>query len=262
MAGWFLDLLLERQMVSCRVRCRHVNNKLDAQWNILRTFIEHLKKVLVQSWLACPEPPLDFSRQTWPAVVSIWLYDIQISPSWRVLHHLLLLPPASDCVVSAHWDMLFGLIYNASPAPGHHVWQMTYFCADPHQALTWRDGWVWAQLCANQCMFVYQCMAFCCPCEDMKVVQWGGALYNIDVCIICVCVCVCFSFTDWTTGADASIPAPRVRFFCVPLPGWPWGVLRDLKSVAARIKCLRTWNWPITCNGCANVFQAIPNMTI
>lgn len=193
MAGWFLDLLLERQMVSCRVRCRHVNNKLDAQWNILRTFIEHLKKVLVQSWLACPEPPLDFSRQTWPAVVSIWLYDIQISPSWRVLHHLLLLPPASDCVVSAHWDMLFGLIYNASPAPGHHVWQMTYFCADPHQALTWRDGWVWAQLCANQCMFVYQCMAFCCPCEDMKVVQWGGALYNIDVCIICVCVCVCVS---------------------------------------------------------------------
>lgn len=49
--------------------------------------------------------------------------------------HLLLFPPMC-LTVSARWDMLFGLIYNVSPAPGHHVWQMTYFCADPHRALT------------------------------------------------------------------------------------------------------------------------------
>lgn len=26
-------------------------------------------------------------------------------------------------------------------------------------------------------------------------------------------LCVCFSFTDWTTGADASVSAKRVFFF-------------------------------------------------
>lgn len=49
------------------------------------------------------------------------------------------LPPhfQSQGVGRAHWDRLFGLIYNASPAPGLDVWQMTYFCTDPHRALTW-----------------------------------------------------------------------------------------------------------------------------
>lgn len=179
MAGRFLDLLRAKQMASCRVRCRHVNNKLDAQWIISCTFIEQLEKKKEKSPCAAP---ISLSR------VTSRFFQTKASGGWFCLTftrsrynrpeefsplcaHLLLLPPASDCVVSAHWDMLFGLIYNASPAPGHHVWQMTYFCADPHRALTWRDGWVRVQLCVNQCMFVFQWVSLCCSHEDKEVVE-------------------------------------------------------------------------------------------
>lgn len=120
--------------------------------------------------------------------------------------HLPLLPPVSSCMVSAHWDMLFGLIYNASPAPGHHVWQMTYFCADPHRALTW-GGWVCVRLCVNRdrdgegrlCLVSYWRLQ-CVFCIRRWVDKW------------CWCEPSC----------------NNNRFLCFALPNWPWGVLRDL----------------------------------
>lgn len=94
-------------------------------------------------------------------------FTIPISPSLVVISPLCPPPAAPSyvpcCVVSAHWDMLFGLIYNASPAPGHHVWQMTYFCADPHRALTWGGGWGMRASMHKSvyvCLFVHEAMVF------------------------------------------------------------------------------------------------------
>lgn len=50
-----LDLSCARQMVSYRVRCRHVNNKLDAPWIISCPFSEDLIEGLLQPWSGCAE---------------------------------------------------------------------------------------------------------------------------------------------------------------------------------------------------------------
>lgn len=151
MSGWFLDPSNARQMASYRVRCRHENNKLDTPWINSCLFSGKLRKVQFVALI----------RLCW-MISCLCFMNRKRGPQWFLSYfatsqhplpeefssltaHLLLLPPVSSCVVSAHWDMLFGLIYNASPAPGHHVWQMTYFCADPHRALTWGGG------CSRKC---------------------------------------------------------------------------------------------------------------
>lgn len=164
MAGGFLDLLCARQMASYRVRCRHVNNKLDTHWITLCPLTEQLRKMLFQPWSHCSEwsPFLLFKQKhRRPWFLSYFMTSKYPLPEVfsPLSAHLLQFPPASSCVVSARWDMLFGLIYNASPAPRHHVWQMTYFCADPHRALTWRGCvGVHAMVCksVDVCLFVYK----------------------------------------------------------------------------------------------------------
>lgn len=112
--------------------------------------------------------------------LSFLLYDIPISPSWGVLIALCPPPATPSCVVSAHWDMLFGLIHNASPAPGHHVWQMTYFCADPHRALTWG-----VCVCACVRTSVYVCLFVCDSRLAVYVWKWDG---EEEMCSVSVCV--------------------------------------------------------------------------
>lgn len=135
-----------RQMAGYRVRCRYENNKLDTLWINSCLFSEKLSKAVVSLIRLDDLFSLLYVQklgQQWFLFIFLFFWSHFTMSQYprpeefsSFSAHLLLLPPVSSCVVSAHWDMLFGLIYNASPAPGHHVWQMTYFCADPHRALT------------------------------------------------------------------------------------------------------------------------------
>lgn len=177
---WYLDLSHAKQMASYRVRCTHENNKLDTLWINVCLLNEKLRKWEVGALI----------RLCWMiSFLCFMIRNVSSSDFFFFLSyfttsqyplpeefsslsaHLLLLPPVSSCVVSAHWDMLFGLIYNASPAPGHHVWQMTYFCADPHRALTW-GGWV--GVCASVRKSVYVCLFVYQSTDAVHVRKWHG----------------------------------------------------------------------------------------